>query len=87
MHVYRLPCRDLAQSVLLIYIAIVVPIRIGFDVNNGVGTFAWWLELCVDIYFWVDIVLNFRTGTYNKDGLVICDFKEIRRLSAPSRGG
>ena len=75
----RLPCRDLTQSVLLIYIAVVVPIRIGFDVNNGVGTFAWSLELCVDIYFWVDIVLNFRTGTYNKDGLVICDFKQIRR--------
>eukprot|EP01050_Picozoa_sp_SAG11_P004094 SAG11_NODE_253_length_11591_cov_15.933693_1_plen_339_part_00 len=69
---------DLIQSVLLIYIAIAVPIRIGFDVDNPVLSFAWFSELMIDVYFWADIVLNFRTGVYNKDGIVIYDFKKIR---------
>eukprot|EP01052_Picozoa_sp_SAG31_P030455 SAG31_NODE_3126_length_4646_cov_6.852210_1_plen_383_part_00 len=68
---------DLVQSALLIYIAIAVPIRIGFDVENATGTLTWWMELLVDMYFWIDIVLNFRTGFYNRDGMVVYDFKKI----------
>ena len=69
---------DIMQSVLLIYIAITVPIRLGFDVENKLGTPSWWGELLIDIYFWTDIVINFRTGVHNKDGIVVYDFKVIR---------
>ena len=49
---------------LLTYVAITIPLRIGFELNDWSDpeTFWFWFELCVDIYFWIDIVINFRTA-------------------------
>ena len=54
----------------MLYLCVEVPLLMGFD---------WWkypsglvvLDYCIDAWFCVDIVLNFRTG-FMKDGKV-CD--------------
>ena len=43
-------------------IAIVVPYRIGFDIAVPFGSFGFWLDVVIDVYFAVDIVVNFRTA-------------------------
>ena len=42
---------DTFQAVLLIYVAISVPVRIGFNINNEYYSGEWFLELFVDAYF------------------------------------
>jgi len=43
-------------------IAIVVPYRIGFDIEVPFGSFGFWLDALIDLYFAVDIFVNFRTA-------------------------
>lgn len=66
------------QALLLIYVAISVPVRIGFGISNETFSSMWFFELAVDCYFWCDIAFNFRTGYYSKDGIVVYDFAMIR---------
>ena len=47
-----------AQVVLLCYVAMVTPLRIGFDIQVKIFTATWWLEVFVDIYFIADIFIN-----------------------------
>eukprot|EP01052_Picozoa_sp_SAG31_P012606 SAG31_NODE_741_length_12429_cov_13.571127_10_plen_316_part_00 len=46
------------------YVAITIPLRIGFERQewSDPQTGWFWFELLVDIYFWIDIVINFRTA-------------------------
>ena len=69
---------DTVQAFLLIFVAISVPLRIGFGVVNETFGGAWFVELGVDLYFWSDIVLNFRTGFFSNDGIVISQREKIR---------
>ena len=46
---------DLAQVVVLLYVATVVPLRIGFDAEASFLSAGWWVELFVDIYFLLDV--------------------------------
>jgi hypothetical protein len=59
---------DIAQAFLLIYIAITLPFRLGFDQPTKPWEFWFIFDLLVDLYFWVDIVLNFRTAVYTFEG-------------------
>eukprot|EP01052_Picozoa_sp_SAG31_P003884 SAG31_NODE_154_length_22184_cov_25.917142_6_plen_624_part_00 len=59
---------DLAQVVLLLYVAISVPLRASFGVEIEVWTSGFFLDLAVDLYFVADLVLNFRTAFHNGDG-------------------
>ena len=70
---------DFCQSFLLLYVAIMVPLRMGFDMEAEIGDGDWWVELFVDMYFISDIVFNFRTGVYDSDGVLITDRAKIRR--------
>ena len=70
---------DFCQSFLLLYVAIMVPLRMGFDMEAEIGDGDWWVELFVDMYFISDIVFNFRTGVYDSDGVLITDRTKIRR--------
>lgn len=70
---------DFIQSFLLVYVAVMVPLRMGFSMEAEVGSGGWTVELIVDMYFITDIVFNFRTGTYDSDGVLIYDRPEIRR--------
>lgn len=47
---------------LLVSVAIMVPLRMGFSMEAAVGDGDWYIELFVDMYFISDIVFNFRTG-------------------------
>ena len=60
-------CRwDLLQVFCILYMAAVVPVRVGFDFVATGGWF--YFELVIDIYFWIDLVLNFITA-YPEDDL------------------
>jgi hypothetical protein len=58
------------QAFLLIYVAILVPYRIGFDIDVKLLTPGWWWELFVNLYFIVDLLLNFYTGYYDEDDML-----------------
>lgn len=71
---------DSLQILFVVYVALVLPFRLGFSVVPEVGSVGWWLELIVDLYFMVDIVLNFRFFAYeDHDRSVIDDPRKIRR--------
>lgn len=57
---------DLMQVILLAWVLISVPFSIAFDIDAGQFTLLWWWELWVDIYFVLDIILNFRTPYYTR---------------------
>ena len=54
---------DLAQVVVLLYVATVVPLRIGFDAEASFLSAGWWVELFVDIYFLVDVSPHNTSGS------------------------
>eukprot|EP01045_Picozoa_sp_COSAG04_P006148 COSAG04_NODE_298_length_17490_cov_10.214249_13_plen_177_part_00 len=56
---------DLLQVVLLLYVSITVPYRAALDVDVAFLSMTWWFDVVVDVYFIVDIVLNFRTSFIN----------------------
>jgi hypothetical protein len=58
------------QAFLLIYVAIMVPYRIGFDIDVELFTPEWWWELFVNLYFAADLFLNFYTGYYDADDML-----------------
>lgn len=60
-------------------IAIVVPYRIGFDIDVPVGSFGFWLDALIDLYFAVDIVVNFRTAYYDDTGKLVTDLRMIAK--------
>ena len=59
---------DLLQVLLLFYVAILVPYRICFDDDVVTYGKAFFLDVLVDMYFIVDVVLNFRTAYYDTHG-------------------
>ena len=51
---------DLAQAIIPAYIALTVPFRVGLKQPAEGGWYV--LDLIIDLYFYVDVVLNFVTG-------------------------
>jgi hypothetical protein len=68
---------DTMLFLLLMYICVLTPYRIGFDQHPSNFTPWWWVELYIDITFIIDVVLNFRTTYYQVDGREIYDGKSI----------
>ena len=62
--------------------AISIPIRIAFssDVFIPLGSFWFFFELAVDLFFMVDIGLNFLTGYHNNEGMLEIDRRQIAQL-------
>jgi CRP-like cAMP-binding protein len=52
---------DVAQLLLLGYVGIVVPYRVALETEPETWSFLFGLDFCVDLYFVIDIILNFRT--------------------------
>ena len=67
---------DLIQVVLLAYVLTSVPFSLAFDVSFQPWTFGWLWESFVDLYFVLDILLNFRTPYYSH-GVLIDNDKEM----------
>eukprot|EP01043_Picozoa_sp_COSAG02_P055337 COSAG02_NODE_6402_length_3598_cov_12.565019_1_plen_574_part_10 len=70
---------DLMQALMLFYVALAVPLRIGFDITAKLHSFMFYFELLVDCYFYIDIFINFRSAHRNLDKELVVDLKEIRR--------
>lgn len=47
--------------------------------NSETGSNLWWWELLVDLYFVVDIGLNFRTPFYDAQGRLVYSSKEMAK--------
>ena len=48
---------DLSQVVVLLYVASIVPLRIGFNTDADAYSTMWWIEVVVDFYFLTDVSL------------------------------
>lgn len=59
---------DLTSVALLLYVAIVIPLRACFDLAVDLWSFAFWFDAIVDVYFICDVALNFRTSFFDKNG-------------------
>lgn len=68
---------DFAQLLLLVYICAAVPLRVGFDRPTYGGWFI--TDLLVDLFFIIDIGLNFITAYQDDDGDLSTDLRDISR--------
>ena len=59
---------DLTSVALLLYVAIVIPLRACFDVVVVLWSFGFWFDAAVDVYFICDVGLNFRTSFFDTNG-------------------
>ena len=48
---------DVAQIIILLYVALAIPYRFSFDVYAYGGWYL--LEFLIDVYFWIDLILGF----------------------------
>ena len=72
-------CRwDLAQLVCIVYIAVAVPLRLGFDITIPPSSPMFWWDVLVDIYFIADVAMNFRLAYYTLDGQLETSREKIR---------
>ena len=67
---------DVMLAVLIVYNALAVPLRLGFDLPGDV--FLFWFDLFTDSLFIFDIILNFRTAMESA-GVLIDKPSEIAR--------
>ena len=70
---------DFVQISLLSYISVLVPFRIGFDENALPWEPLFIFDCFVDIYFVMDIYVNFNTCVVTKQGDLVIDRKLIAR--------
>ena len=56
-----------------------MPYRLGFSQPVQIWTGFFWFDLCVDIYFLVDIVVSFKTAYFNELGDLVVDPRMIRK--------
>lgn len=61
---------DVVLSVLLIFILVVEPMALGFWNESGPLEI---VNIVIDVYFILDLILNFRTGYVVRDGIEIMD--------------
>eukprot|EP01043_Picozoa_sp_COSAG02_P035665 COSAG02_NODE_2567_length_8517_cov_2.589570_4_plen_617_part_00 len=69
---------DSAQIALLVYIAVLVPFRIGFDQNAEPGDLFFIFDVGVDVYFIVDVYLSFNTTRHDSEGKLVWKKREVR---------
>ena len=71
---------DLFQFCALTYIILIIPVRVGFAVEIDLLSFPFFLDLIIDVYFIVDIYLNFTTAQWLPTGTLETNPKRIRRM-------
>jgi hypothetical protein len=59
---------DLTSVVMLVYVVLTVPLRVCFGIDIELWTVGFFIELLVDLFFVVDVVINFRTSFYDANG-------------------
>jgi hypothetical protein len=68
---------DILQAIILVFLAVDVPIRVGFS-WEATGA-AYVLACLLDVYFWIDIVLNFLFTFERSDETIGTTLKDIRK--------
>ena len=68
---------DIVQAIVLAYVAISVPYRICFDDPAALWSFWFTVDVVLDVYFIVDIFLNFRTAIITRDGEVVYEHRAV----------
>ena len=68
---------DIVQVVLLLYLLISLPLRLSFGLEVSFNSFGFWFDVAVDVYFWVDIGVNFRTAYYDSRGDLVISQHQI----------
>ena len=58
---------DTVTAILLVYVAIIEPLRMGFQISPPAGSFIYAMDLICDGFFVADFFLNFRTGYVRHD--------------------
>ncbi|KAH8086195.1 voltage-gated potassium channel [Aureococcus anophagefferens] len=66
---------DIQMLVYVVYVSLLFPYYMGFntEAKGGVAIF----ELMIDYLFMVDLVLNFRTGYIDRNGIVVLDGRRV----------
>lgn len=70
---------DMLQLVLLLMVCFYVPLRVGFSVEVPLWSYEFWQDAAIDIYFVVDIIMQFRSAYYDSAGHLIVDTAKIRK--------
>lgn len=72
---------DSAQAIVLMFVSINLPIRLGFNWTAELWSVWWWIQLAVDVYFAADIVLNLFFFAFEnpEDKELVDDKRLIRR--------
>ena len=71
---------DLVSVMFIVWVATVVPFRIGFDVDlePSFENVAFCIDAFIDLFFIVDVLLNFRTAYYLPTGFIESNPRMIR---------
>ena len=71
-------CWDIMQVAILLYVALVYPVRAATQIYPVWGSLECNIDICIDLWFWADIVINFRTAfkTDHEDHLEV-DLRKI----------
>lgn len=73
---------DVFQFFALSYIILILPVRVGFAVEIPLLSFPFCIDLIIDVYFIIDIYLNFNTARWLPNGVLDTNRKSIRRRYA-----
>eukprot|EP01044_Picomonas_judraskeda_P008528 COSAG03_NODE_980_length_5128_cov_1.552197_4_plen_512_part_00 len=68
---------DLMMVVLLFYMVLTVPVQIAFSIEIEFGTWSFWFDIFVDVYFLFDILLNTQTAYVDDRGVLEINRKRI----------
>ena len=80
-----LPCHSFSHTNLKspcaeqTYIMLIMPVRVGFSVEVPLLSFPFFVDVIIDVYFIVDIYLNFKTAQWLPSGALETNPKNIRR--------
>lgn len=66
---------DIFVAVLIVYGCVNIPLRIGFDLDSTIGQVV--VDAVIDVVFFADMVLSFRTAYFAGDGDTIVDPSDI----------
>jgi hypothetical protein len=70
---------DEVQLLLLLYLAVVVPYRIGFNADTEPGDPFFVVDVLVDLYFVIDTITGFFRAYYDDDGML--QYRPMKKLA------
>lgn len=71
---------DLVQYIFLTYIILVIPIRVGFSVEVPLLSLPFVIDVIIDVFFIIDIYINFNMASWLPSGVLETNPKKIRKL-------